>query len=121
MFVVPGSMIDLWPWPLTDLSCRVVGATLCLGGALAGVWVDPRWSAIRVMLRVEALMLGLMLLAAVRAHAELRAHQALSWPILLGSLGLLAGSAYLWVTYEHHPRPVRPRRLDELGRDARPT
>jgi hypothetical protein len=121
MFVAPGSMIDLWPWPLTDLSCRVVGATLCLGGALSVVWLDPRWSSIRVMLRVEALMLGLMLLAALRAHAELRSHQALAWPLLLGSLALLAGSAYLWATYEHHPRPVQPRRLEELGRDARPS
>jgi hypothetical protein len=121
MFVAPGSMIDLWPWPLTELSCRVVGATMCLGGALAGVWVDPRWSAIRVMLRVEALMLGLMLLAAVRAHAELRSREALAWPLLLGALAMLAGSAYLWATYENHPRPVRPRRLEELGRDARPS
>jgi hypothetical protein len=34
---------------------------------------------------------------------------------------MLAGSAYLWATYENHPRPVRPRRLEELGRDARPS
>jgi hypothetical protein len=103
MFVAPGGMIDLWPWPLTTLSCRVVGATLCLGGALAGVSVDPRWSAVRVMLQVEAVMLVLMLVAAARAHAELESHHALAWPLLLGCLATLAGSAYLWATYEHRP------------------
>lgn len=103
MFVAPDTMIGLWPWALTPLTCRVMGATLCLGGAGAGVWVDPRWSAVRLMVQVEALMLALMLLAAVRAHAELVTGRALAWPLLFGVLAMLAGSAYLWVTYE--PRP----------------
>jgi hypothetical protein len=118
MFVVPGTMIDLWPWPLTSLTCRVVGATLCLGGAGIGVWFDPRWTSVRLMLQVEALMLALMLLAAVRARDELLPHHALAWPLLLGVLLILAGSAYLWLTYEHHPRHARhgPRGLDDLDR-----
>ena len=120
MFLAPAGMTDIWPWPLTDLSCRVVGATFCLGGALAGVCVDPRWSAARIMLQVETLMLSLILVAAVRAHDELRS-EPLSWPLLLGSLGMLAGSAYLWATYEHHSRAARPDGIDDLGRDARPT
>jgi hypothetical protein len=106
MFVAPGSLIDVWPWPLTPLSCRVVGAAMCLGGAGVGVWFDPRWTAVRLMLQVETVMLGLMLVAAVRARAELLPHHALAWPLLIGVLGLLAGSAYLWLTYEVHPRRV---------------
>jgi hypothetical protein len=81
-----------------------MGATLCLGGAGAGVWRDPRWSSVRLMVQVECLMLGLMVLAAVRAHAELLGGHALAWPLLLGVLATLAGSAYLWLTYERHPR-----------------
>lgn len=106
MYVAPHTMIGLWPWPLTDLSCRVVGATLCLGGALAGAWFDARWTSVRVMLRVEAVMLVLMLVAALRAHHELLADHALAWPLLLGTLAMLAGSAYLFATYEHHPRQL---------------
>jgi len=104
MFLAPTSVIPLWPWPLTPLTCRVVGATLCLGGAGAGVWVDPRWTSVRVMLQVEVLMLGLMLVAAVRARDEMIASHALTWPLLLGTLAVLAGSAYLWSTYQRRSR-----------------
>ncbi len=45
MFLAPSAVIPLWPWPLTPLTSRVVGATLCLGGAGAGVWFDPRWTS----------------------------------------------------------------------------
>jgi hypothetical protein len=104
MFVAPGAMTGLWPWPLTALSCRVLGATLCLGGAGVGCWLDPRWTTLRLMVQVETLMLALMLLAAVRAHAELIGSRALAWPLLVGTTAMLAGSAHLWVAYEHHPR-----------------
>ena len=104
MFLAPTSVIPLWPWPLTPLTCRVVGATLCLGGAGAGVWVDPRWTSVRLMLQVEVLMLGLMLVAAVRARDEMIASHAFTWPLLLGTLAVLAGSAYLWSTYQRRSR-----------------
>ena len=62
-----------------------------------------------------------MLVAAVRARDELISGRALTWPLLLGILLMLAGSAYLWATYEHHSRPARPDGIDDLGRDARRT
>ena len=121
LFLAPTTMNDLWPWPLTPLTGRVIGATFCLGGAGVGVWFDPRWTSLRLMLQVESVMLVLMLIAAVRARDELIGSHALAWPLLLGTLLMLAGSAYLWLTYEHHPRPAPgPRGLDELGRRRRP-
>jgi hypothetical protein len=120
LFLAPATMNEVWPWPLTPLTGRVVGATFCLGGAGVGVWFDPRWTSVRIMLQVETVMLVLMLIAAVRAHDELIGSHALAWPLLLGTLLMLAGSAYLWLTYEHHPRPAPgPRGLDELGRRGR--
>jgi hypothetical protein len=104
MFLVPSAVIDLWPWPLTPLTCRVVAATLCLGGTCGSAWVDPRWTSVRLMLQVEAVMLMLMLIAAVRASDELIPGHALAWPLLVGVLLVLSGSAYLWVTYELRPR-----------------
>jgi hypothetical protein len=108
MFVAPSAVIDAWPWPLTPLTCRVVGAVFCLGGAGVGVWLDPRWSSLRLMLQVEVVMLVLILVAAVRARDEMVAGRALTWPLLVGSLLTLAGSGYLWARYELRPRAVAP-------------
>jgi hypothetical protein len=106
MFVAPSVVIDVWPWPLTPLTCRVVAAVFCLGGAGVGVWLDARWSSVRLMLQVEVVMLVLILIAALRARDEMVAGRELTWPLVLGSLLTLAGSGYLWARYELRPRPV---------------
>ena len=103
MFVTPSAVIDLWPWPLTPLTCRVVAAVFCLGGAGVSVWVDPRWTSLRLMLQVEVVMLVLILVGAVRARGEMVGGRALTWPLLLGAVGMLAGSAFLWIRYERRP------------------
>jgi hypothetical protein len=103
MFVAPSAVIDLWPWPLTPLSCRVVAAVFCLGGAGVSAWLDPRWSSLRLMLQVEVVMLVLILVGAVRARGEMVAGRALTWPLLVGALLMLAGSGWLWFRYERRP------------------
>jgi hypothetical protein len=112
MFVAPSAVIDLWPWPLTPLTCRVTAAVFCLGGACVGARLDPRWSSLRLMLQVETLMLVLILIGAARAHDEMVSGRALTWPLLLGALLMLAGSGYLWARYEPRLRPAAagPRR-----------
>lgn len=107
MFAFPTTFVDLWPWPLTPLSCRVMGATVSLGCAGLVAWRDPRWTTVRVMIEVEVLMLGLMLLAAVRAHEQLDGGRALAWPLLLGIGAVLVGSVVLWTRHE------RPRRRSD--------
>jgi hypothetical protein len=108
MFLAPSAVIDLWPWPLTPLTCRVLGAVFCLGCAGIVAWRDPRWSSIRLMLQVEVVMLVLMLVAALRARDEMIAGRALTWPLLAGVLLTLAGSAYLWASQELRRHVVAP-------------
>jgi hypothetical protein len=108
MFLAPSAVIDLWPWPLTPLTCRVVAAVFCLGGAGVGALLDPRWTSLRLMLQVEVVMLVLILVAAVRARDEMISGRALTWPLLVGLLAMLVGSGYLWATYELRPRSVAP-------------
>lgn len=107
MFLVPAQAIPLWPWTLTPLTCRVVGAIFCLGSAGIGVLADPRWTTIRLMLQVELLMVSLMLIAAVRARTEFDTGRPLTWPMLGGFVAALVGSAYLWFRMERQPRAVR--------------
>jgi hypothetical protein len=113
MFMAPSVMVDRWPWPLTPLTCRVMGAVFCLGCAGIVAWTDPRWSTVSVMVRVEVLMLALMLIAAVRARHELIAGRPLTWPLLIGTVLTVVGSSYLWLSYDlRQPDPgssaVRP-------------
>jgi hypothetical protein len=110
MFLMPSAFIDVWPWSLTPLTCRVMAAVFCLGGAGAGTWLDARWTSLRLMLQVEVVMLVLILVAAVRARDEMIGGRALAWPLLVGLLLVLAGSVFLWVRYD-----VRPRRRVVAG------
>ena len=104
MFVSPDTVIPHWPWALTPLTCRVIAAIFCLGAAGVGVWFDPRWTTVRLMLEVEVVMVVLMLLAAVRGHAALDSSRALAWPLLVGFVVVVLGSAYLWIQHEIRPR-----------------
>lgn len=110
MFFAPSVVIDLWPWPLTPLTCRVLGAVFCLGCAGIAAWRDPRWSSIRLMLQVEMLMLVLMLVAAVRARDEMIAGRPMTWLLLVGVVLTLAGSGYLWAHHEVRPVGEAPHR-----------
>jgi hypothetical protein len=104
MFVAPTTMIGLWPWALTPLTCRVVGAIFCLGAAGLGVVRDPRWLTLRLMLQVEVVMVVLMGVALVRARDELLTDRALAWLLPVGFATVLLGSGYLWVVNEVRPR-----------------
>lgn len=110
MFIAPILIIPIWPWLLTPLTCRVVGAVFCLGSAGISILVDPRWVTLRLMLLVEMLMLTLMLLAAARARPEFATDRPLTWVMLAGFVAALGGSAFLWVTHE-----IRPHRTSDTG------
>ncbi|MDQ6838694.1 MAG: hypothetical protein M3137_10265 [Actinomycetota bacterium] len=98
LFLLPNRAIDLWPWTLTPLTSRVLGAIFMLGIASLGVITDSRWTSARLMLQVEVFMLTLILVAAARAHAELDSSNPMTWLLLVGFLGALVSAAVLSVT-----------------------
>lgn len=100
LFLDPDRAIVNWPWALTPLTARVLGAIFTLGVAALGVVTDARWSATRLMLQVQVFMLSLILLAAVRAHADFDGSKPLAWLLLVGFLGALALAAGLWVAMD---------------------
>lgn len=97
LYLFPRIAIDIWPWQLTPLTARTLAAIFVLGGAGLGALVDRRWSAARIPLQVAAVMLVLILLAGVRAHAEFDSSNPLTWLFAAGfSLVTLAiGALYL--------------------------
>jgi hypothetical protein len=95
LYVAPTKADDVWPWALTPLTSRVMGAVFMLGIAGVGVYLDPRWSTTRLILQVEQVMVALILLAAVRAHDELDSSRPLTWMLGIGLLSVLVASTVL--------------------------
>lgn len=97
LFVFPHQAIEVWPWVLTPLTSRVLGAIFMLGIAALGVLTDARWSANRLMLQVQVFMLTLILVAAARAHADFDSSNAMTWILLAGFLTAVVSAAVLSV------------------------
>jgi hypothetical protein len=90
LFLLPNQAVTIWPWTLTPLTSRVLGAIFCLGIAGLGVLFDRRWSSARVLLQVAALMLALIVVAGARATGEFDSANAMTWLISGGFVAVLA-------------------------------
>ena len=100
LFLVPSAAIAVWPWTLTELTARVMGAIFALGVAGLGAFTDRRWSSARILLQVAGIMLLLILIAAVRARPDFVAGRALTWVFAAGFVGLAGGVAVLYIRME---------------------
>jgi hypothetical protein len=96
LFLAPQRAVDYWPWLVTPLTARVMGAIFALGIAAIGGFTERRWSCLKIMLQVEIFMLALILVAAVRAHAEFDTGRPLTWVFAVGFVGVFAGSLGLY-------------------------
>lgn len=98
LFLAPAVMIPYWPWPLTPLTARVVGAIFCLGCAGLMTWRDRRWASLSLLLDVAVIMIVAIVVAGVRAHDEFDPAKPLTWLLAAGFLAVLAGALWLrWV------------------------
>lgn len=110
LFVVPGTFDDLWPWPLTPLTARAIGAWLVsLGVALFSVAHERDWAAIRLIAPQGVLVSGLLLAGAVRFHDAFDWDRAPTWIYFGGvSVALIGGIALLAVQERKWRRPAGP-------------
>ena len=99
LFAMPHTVIRYWPWQLTPLTARVMGAVFCLGLSGIGAFADRRWTSARIPLQVAAVMLVLILVAGVRAHAQLAGGNVLTWAFVggFGTLTVAVVALYLWM------------------------
>jgi O-antigen/teichoic acid export membrane protein len=100
LYLFPDRMIQVWPWPLTELTARMLGAICALGIVGYGVWYEPRWSSARILVQVAMIMLLLILLGGVRARAEFDPSKALTWVFAAGFVVTLCGAAGLYMRME---------------------
>ena len=108
LFLLPGLTIDIWPWTLTPLTARVMGAIFAL--AIVGIAAVPyrRWSSMQILLQVEGLMLVLIAVAVVRARDDFAASRPLTWLFAVGFVTLVVGSAILYVRMQRRAVRARP-------------
>jgi hypothetical protein len=100
LFLLPHQAVTIWPWTLTPLTSRVLGAIFCLGLAGLGVLFDHRWSSARVLLQVAALMLALIVVAGARATGEFDPANAMTWLVSGGFVAVLGAVIALYLRME---------------------
>jgi hypothetical protein len=106
LFLFPQAAIDIWPWTLTPLTARVMGAIFALGLAAVGAFTERRWSCYRLLVQVEMIMLALILVSGIRGAADWDSSNILTWLFAAGFVGVLAASVVLYL------------RMEQLARDA---
>jgi hypothetical protein len=97
LFLAPDAAADIWPWAVTPLTSRVLGAIFALGIAGLGAPLDRRWTSARTLLQVAALMLALIVVAGVRAGSELDPGNPLTWLLTAGFVTVLAAIIVLYM------------------------
>ena len=101
LFVQPDLMVAVWPWKLTPLTARVVGAMFALPGVVGlGIALDRRWSAARTILQAQAFSILVILIAAARAWGDFDQSDPASYLFVGGLTGLLIGIAALYIAME---------------------
>ena len=105
LFLQPALMIRLWPWMLTPLTARVVGAMFALPAVVGlGVALEQRWSAARIILEAQAFSIVMILIATARAWSDFEQSNLLTWLFVGGLSFLLVALAVLYASIEIHRR-----------------
>jgi hypothetical protein len=100
LFLQPGFMISIWPWQLTPLTARVMGALFALTGVgELAIALDVRWSSVRIPLQSQIIGIALIGLAMVFSWSNFHQANPWTWIFLTSILFLLVASPllYLWM------------------------
>jgi len=101
LFLQPGFMISAWPWRLTPLTARVMGALFALTGVgELAIALDDRWSAVRIALRSQMIGVAAIGLAMVFSWSNFNQANPLTWIFLVSILFLLVASPFLYIWME---------------------
>ena len=110
MVIRPEAILAGWPWALTPATCRAIGGWLAAPAVCDLLFAfEPRWSAWRIIVQHQALAVGLILLAVVRAWSEFNPASPATWLYVGGMAGfLLALLALLLYMDARRPQAAAP-------------
>jgi hypothetical protein len=99
MILTPATMIPLWPWPLTPLTCQAVGAWgVGLGIAATHAALENDWFRLRPFVMSHPLFAVLQFVNLLRYPQALSWQQASAWLYLALIASILFLGAYgLWM------------------------
>jgi hypothetical protein len=101
LFLQPVFMISTWPWQLTPLTARVMGALFALTGVgELAIALDVRWSAARIALQSQMIGIAAIGLAIVFSWNNFNQANPLTWIFLASILFLLIASPILYIWME---------------------
>ncbi|MEO6714087.1 MAG: hypothetical protein ABIM89_11745 [Mycobacteriales bacterium] len=89
LFLAPARAIEIWPWLLTPLTARVMGAIFALGIAAIGVLLESRRSSTLLMVEVASVMLVLIAIGAFRGRRDVDESRPLSWMFGVGFIAVI--------------------------------
>jgi hypothetical protein len=99
LFLSPNVLIEVWPWTLTPLTARVMGAMFSLPGAVGlCLAFDWRWSTAKLILQAQSFSILFILIAAVRAWRDFNWAEFGIW-LFVGGLGLMLASIVILFIY----------------------
>ncbi|SOD70429.1 hypothetical protein SAMN05892883_0129 [Jatrophihabitans sp. GAS493] len=104
LFLFPYRAVSIWPWPLTPLTARMMGAIFALGLAGLGVIHERRWSSARILLQVAGFMLLLILISAARARSQFDTSKPLTWLFLVGFVATVLTGGLLYLRMQRRAR-----------------
>ena len=101
LFLQPGFMISAWPWQLTPLTARVMGALFALTGVgELAIALDARWSAVRIALQSQMIGIAAIALAMVFSWSNFNQANPFTWIFLASILFLLIVSSLFYLEME---------------------
>lgn len=90
LMINPTGMVNLWPWPLTPLTARVVGGLLALFGVFGlTIALEGRWSAYRIPLQSMMVALASGMLGAWIDWSTFDTARWFTWVYVVTGIGLL--------------------------------
>jgi hypothetical protein len=106
-FIAPRLAVEIWAWPLTPLTARVIAGWFALMGVGAvALACEPRWSAIRVALQSFVVWHGLVLAGAFRHREDFGARGLANGYVVVTVIGL-TGMVALYIAMERRARRAR--------------
>jgi hypothetical protein len=109
LFINPAVMIGVWPWTLSPLTARMMGAMFALPGVVGiGIALDARWSAAKIILQSQGFSILLILLAAILARQSFDWTNPIGWIFVGGLATMLTGIVVLYIAMQARLKYLKP-------------